>query len=177
MEMVFLIHSTNKRLIIGLCSILIMISLCACGESITDTVERAVSGNIQTSKDVVNDYFDKEKDNVDLKFNSFSAKDIVEGNKEASEDVYYDRKSGEYVSITQYKANNFVDSVKEVWPYVTIICFMFGFLIRRLVKSSATLRRFGLLLEIFIPLLFALFVYVISYAADSSLVDLFDNIF
>ena len=81
--------------------------------------------------------------------------------------TYYDEKSGETISEVQYKAYTFTDAFKKYGLYVAIPCACIGFLIRRLVKSSASLRKLGLVLEVAIPLVYIVLAYVISAIADA----------
>ncbi len=112
-----------------------------------------------------------------IKQDHLSAGDVISGVNNDGETVYYDEKSGEYVTGAQMRANGFADSLKAVWPPVSIVSFALGFLIRRFVKSSATIRKLGLLFEIGIPVLLTIVVYVVCGMADSSMVHFFDGFF
>jgi len=113
----------------------------------------------------------------DIKFDTTSAGEVIEGNAPNGTNIYYDEKSGTYVSAAQYRANHFADSLKVIWIPVCVISFFFGFLIRRLNHSSAAIRKFGLLLEIIIPVALTVFVYIFCALADSSMMNIFDGIF
>ncbi len=99
------------------------------------------------------------------------------GVNENGEQTYYDAKSGQYVTRAQVKANSAADSLKKVWAPISVISFVIGFLIRRFVHSSATIRRIGLVFEIAVPLLMTIVVYAVCGAADSNLVHYFDIFF
>ncbi len=134
-----------------------------------------IDKNMQTGTEAINEYLDN--GDINIKFDTYSADDALEGREPATGGEYYDTKSGTYVSRSQYRANSFADAVKRVWPYVVTVFFLIGFLIRRLNHSSASLRRFALVLEVVIPILFSIFVYAVCYGADSSLPDFFNRWF
>ncbi len=80
--------------------------------------------------------------------------------------LYFDDKTGAYVTMAQYYAYNITDAFKLYGLYITIPCFGIGFLIRRFIKNSASLRRLGLVMELAIPFLYVLLAYVMSAIAD-----------
>ncbi len=82
-------------------------------------------------------------------------------------DQYYDEKTGEAISKTQYYAYHMTDAFKLYGLYVAIPCAGFGFIIRRVVKGSASIRKLGLVLEIGIPLLYILCTYILAAVADA----------
>lgn len=113
-----------------------------------------------------------------VKQDSYSAKDAIEEKiTPQGELVYYDEKSGSYVTKGQYRANSFADSLKMVWIPISVGSFVVGFLIRRFVQSSAAVRRFALVLELAVPILLTILVYAVCGVADSDAVHLFDKFF
>lgn len=148
--------------------------LTSCG-SVYEIAQQQFQQTEQMARDVVNGN-EVTLDNT-LKQDYMSAGDVISGTNNEGEPVYYDEKSGSYVTGAQMKANGFADSLKTVWPPVTIVSFALGFLIRRFVHSSATIRKLGLLFEIGIPVLFTIVVYVVSGMADSNMVSFFDRFF
>lgn len=79
---------------------------------------------------------------------------------------YYDEKTGVVISETQYYAYNITDSFKKYGLYIAVFFFAVGFLMRRLIKNSASLRKLGMVFEICIPLVYILLAYVLSAIAD-----------
>lgn len=80
--------------------------------------------------------------------------------------VYYDEKTGDAVSEVQYYAYNITDGFKYYGIYVTIFLAAVGFLLRRFVRNSASIRKLGLMLEIGIPVIYVVLAYVLSAIAD-----------
>ncbi len=80
--------------------------------------------------------------------------------------VYYDEKTGMAVSKVKYYSNNIADGVKYYGIFIALPSCVIGFLIRRLVKGSAGVRKFGFVLEIWIPIAWVVLAYVISFLAD-----------
>ena len=78
----------------------------------------------------------------------------------------YDEVSGTYVTRSQYYAYNVTDAVKHYGWYVALPCFLLGFTVRRLVHSSASVRKLGLFLELWVPLIYVFLAYVLSAVAD-----------
>ena len=79
---------------------------------------------------------------------------------------YYDEKSGQAITTTQHYAYDISDNFKHFGFYVAIGSFAIGFLIRRFVRNSASIRRLGFVFEIWIPVLYVLLVYIIAAVAD-----------
>lgn len=88
-------------------------------------------------------------------------------NVNTTEKVYIDSKTGNAITQTQYYANNITDAVKLYGLYITIPCFAIGFLIRRLVHTSAAVRKWGLVFELAIPFVYGLLAYGLSAIADN----------
>ena len=80
--------------------------------------------------------------------------------------TYYDEKTGMAVSKVQFYAYNITDAVKYYGIYIAIPCAIVGFLMRRLIKNSASLRKLGLVLELGIPIAYVILAYVLSAVAD-----------
>ncbi|WP_155839536.1 hypothetical protein [Butyrivibrio proteoclasticus] len=156
----------KKSFLISLISIICIFALSGCSY-ITD--------NVAAGQESVNEYLDN--GNINVKFDTYSAGEMVEGVKEAAGNTYYDAKSGEYVEAGRYRINKGADALKAVWPPISIFCLAVGFLIRRVNKSSAAIRKFALIMELVIPIVLTVIVYVFCYAADSSIVNLFDRFF
>ena len=102
-----------------------------------------------------------------------SGSDTIQGIAESVEDtvtnadMVYDEKSGTYVSKTQNAANTFVDNFKRYGLYIAAVSLAFGIFLRAVVKNSAAVRKFALMvLIILIPVLYVFFAYVLSYWAD-----------
>ncbi len=85
----------------------------------------------------------------------------------ANEKQYIDQKTGQTITAAQYEWNNRSDMFKLYGLYIALFSFAFGFLIRRLVKSSASLRKFGLVLEVVVPFFYIFFAYIIAMLADN----------
>ena len=134
-----------------------------------------IDENMKAGTEAIDDYLDN--GDINIKFDTYSASDMIDGKQPATGGEYYDTKSGTYVSGSQYRANSFADSLKSIWLYVVLTFFVIGFLIRRLNHSSASLRRFALIIEVAIPILYSVFVYAVCYAADSSLPEFLNNFF
>ena len=81
--------------------------------------------------------------------------------------TYYDEKTGLAVSKVQYYAYNITDAFKYYGIYIAIPCAIVGFLMRRLIRNSASLRKLGLVLEVGIPIAYVILAYVLSAVADS----------
>lgn len=81
--------------------------------------------------------------------------------------TYYDEKTGLAISKVQYYAYNITDAFKYYGLYIAIPCAVIGFLMRRLIKNSASLRKLGLVLELGIPIAYVVFAYILSAVADS----------
>lgn len=99
--------------------------------------------------------------------------DTIQGIAESVEDtvtnadMVYDEKSGTYVSKTQNAANTFVDNFKLYGLYIAAVSLALGLFLRAVVKNSAAVRKFALMvLIILIPVLYIFFAYVLSYWAD-----------
>ena len=95
----------------------------------------------------------------------------VIGNGVSQEDfqsntTFYDKRTGQAITQAQYYANNITDAVKFYGIYITVVCAVIGFLIRRLVLNSASLRRMGLVLEVFIPIAYIILTYGLAFLAD-----------
>lgn len=84
----------------------------------------------------------------------------------AEEKQYIDQKTGQTITAAQNEWNNRSDRFKLYGLYIAMFSFVFGFLIRRLVRSSAFLRRLGLIMEIAIPFFYVLFAYLLAMFAD-----------
>jgi hypothetical protein len=93
------------------------------------------------------------------------------------ERMYFDEKSGMYVTPVQYRVNSFADALKAFWVPVSAVSFVIGFLLRRFIHDSAAIRKFGITLEIGIPVFLTVFVYAVCFFADSSIIHFFDSIF
>ena len=172
-ECVFKKHSFLLGIII---SILCMAMLSGC--TFIDNVSRMASNKTADNTEMIDDFIHGEDVDVNVKFDTPSASDVMDGQyNPQSTNQYYDEKSGQYVSKTQFDINGFIDNLKTFWIPVCLMSFFIGFMIRRLNHSSATLRKFGFFLEIIVPVLLTLFVYIACALADSSMVDFWDNLF
>lgn len=147
------------------------------GCAVIDNATEFASEKTKENTELIDDYLNGEDVDLDIKFDTPSASDVINGEYDPTAENYYDEKSGEYVSKAQYKANNLVDSLKTFWIPVCVISIFIGFMIRRINHSSATLRKIGLFLEVVFPLLLTLLVYIASALADSSVINVFDNLF
>ena len=131
--------------------------------------------------EIIDDFINGEDVDVGVKFDTYSAQDVINEHDgvygESDGRIYYDEKSGQYVTRAQFRANNFVDALKQFWGPCCLALFVLGFTIRRINHSSATIRRFGLLLEIIFPAVLTTVVYVVCAIADSDFINIFDNIF
>lgn len=92
-------------------------------------------------------------------------KDEVDVNAQDAK-VYFDEKSGQMVTEAQYKAYSVVDNIKYYGFWIALGSFSIGFIIRRFVQNSVNVRRFGILLEVAIPVVYVLLAYIGSYVAD-----------
>ena len=81
--------------------------------------------------------------------------------------AYYDEKTGVMITETQYYAYNMTDNFKKYGLYVTIFFFAIGFLMRRFIHNSASLRKLGFVFEVCVPFVYILLAYVLSAVADS----------
>ena len=95
--------------------------------------------------------------------NGEGQKAVGEAGKKTRE--YYDEVTGLQVSRAQYYAYHITDAVKYYGWYIALPCFCVGFLVRRLVKGSASLRKLGLFLELWVPLIYILIAFVLSAVA------------
>lgn len=178
---VFFQKRTVKYLSVFLAAVCLVGLLCGC--EFVDNVTHLASGKTQENTELIDDFIHGENVDVNVKFDTPSASDVISGEYDPSSksgtsgNVYYDEKSGQYVSKNQFNINSFIDNLKTFWIPLCMITFFIGFMIRRLNHSSATLRKFGLFLEIIFPVLFTLFVYIACALADSSMVSFFDNLF
>ena len=162
--------------VIFMCFIL-MLSLSGC--TFIDNVSRMASDKTQDNTELIDDFIHGEDVDVNVKFDTPSASDVINGEYDPSAggEMYYDEKSGQYVSKTQFDINSFIDNLKTFWIPVCMISFFIGFMIRRLNHTSATLRKIGFFLEIIFPVLLTTFVYIACALGDSSMVSFFDNLF
>jgi hypothetical protein len=78
---------------------------------------------------------------------------------------YLDEKTGHMISRRQYLWNDASDKAKRK-IYIAFGSFAIGFLIRRLSEKSVTMRKMGLILEIPIPILYIMAMYMIAWHAD-----------
>ena len=168
----FIRAGTSILLIVML---LLPISGCSVND-ITNGVTGVSRNLVENSTSTVQSYLDGEEA-PDVKFDTFSAGDAINGSNASGENYMFDEKSGMYVTPAQYRANHFADSLKLFWIPSCVIMFFFGFLIRRLNHSSAAIRRFGFFLEIILPIVLTTFVYIFCALADSSMMSIFDGIF
>jgi hypothetical protein len=79
---------------------------------------------------------------------------------------YYDEKTGESISKVKYYANHITDGIKYYGMFIAIPCFVGGFLIRRLVKGSAKIRKIAFVFEIWVPVAWIVLAYLMSFFAD-----------
>lgn len=79
---------------------------------------------------------------------------------------YYDEVTGLEVSRAQYYAYHVTDAVKTYGLYIVIPSFVLGFAVRRLVHGSASVRKLGLFLELWVPFLYWVLTFVLSALAD-----------
>ena len=174
-------HNSIKVLLISV-AVFLMFALPGC--AFIDNATHFASNKTDENTGLIDDFINGE--DVNVKFNTPSASDVINGEYDPSgADAtnagngkdYYDEKSGQYVSKTQFNANNLVDNLKTFWIPVSVISFFIGFMIRRLNHSSATLRKIGFFFEIIFPVLLTLLVYIACALADSSMIDFFDNLF
>lgn len=118
--------------------------------------------------------YDQHVANDDMTLNSFLNDEVInygvykdELDADTGEvKAYPDAKTGQMVTKSQYQAYTLVDNIKLYGFWIAIVSFSIGFLTRRFVKDSVNIRRFGLLLEMAIPLVYILLAFVASYAAD-----------
>ena len=155
--------------------------LCLGGCTFIDTVTSMGSNKTEENTQLIDDFIHGEDVDVSVKFDTPSASDVINGDygipNGRTGDGYYDEKSGQYVTRSQYNLNRFCDNMKTFWIPSCLVSFFIGFMIRRINKSSTTIRRFGLLLEVVFPVLFTIFVYIVCALADSSMVSFFDILF
>lgn len=162
-------------------AVIVFLALPLSGCAVIDNATQFASDKTAKNTDMIDDFIHGE--DVDVKFDTPSASDVMNGDYDQSGSSssegygYYDAKSGQYVSKTQFDVNNFVDNLKTFWIPLCLITFFIGFMIRRLNHSSATLRKIGFFFEIIFPVLLTLIVYIACALADSSMVDFFDNLF
>ncbi|AOZ97840.1 hypothetical protein [Butyrivibrio hungatei] len=156
----------RKSFLVSVISMIFIFALSGCSY---------ITENVAAGQESVNEYLDS--GNINVKFDTYSAGEMVGGVGDATSNVYYDAKSGEYVEAGRYKINKGADALKAVWPPISIFCLAVGFLIRRINKSSAAIRKFALIMELVIPISLTIIVYVFCYAADSRIVNLFDRFF
>lgn len=174
---IFLCARTRKLNCLALLVLLCLCSFTVSGCSFIDKASGLASEKNKENTELINDFINGEDVDVNVKFDTPSASDVINGEYDPTKENYYDEKSGQYVSKAQYKANNLVDNLKTFWIPVCVISFFIGFMIRRINHTSATLRKIGLFLEIIFPILLTLLVYIACALADSSMIDFFDNIF
>ena len=120
--------------------------------------------------------YDRHVANDDRTLNSFLRNEVIDysvykdelddGIDPAQAKTYFDAKSGQMVTEAQYKAYSAVDNIKLYGFWIALGSFSLGFIIRRFVQNSVMIRRFGLLLEVAIPVVYILLAYVGSYVAD-----------
>ena len=105
-----------------------------------------------------------------LKIDQQVINDVTSGSDTTSsieaEKQYVDEKTGAAITEVQYNAYHVSDTFKKYGLYIAFPSFCLGLLIRCLVHSSASIRRFGLVLEIGIPFIYILLAYVMSAVAD-----------
>lgn len=151
------------------------------GCSAVDKFTNYAGDKTRENTELIDDFINGEDVDVSVKFDTYSAQDVMNerggGYDENGGRTYYDEKSGQYVTRAQFRANSFVDALKQFWVPACLVMFVLGFTIRRINHSSATIRRFGLLLEIIFPIALTTVVYVVCAIADSDFVNIFDNIF
>ena len=99
-------------------------------------------------------------------------KSVADGNPDASgmkeyAKEYVDEKTGQTVTATQFRVNSISDALKKYGVMVAIPCFVFGFLLRRILKGSSTIRRVLLFIEIGIPFFWFVITYVTAFIGDS----------
>ena len=174
------IYSWTKKKKLNLLLLLVLILLCSfavSGCAFFDSVSELASQKTSDNAELINGFLDGEDVDVNVRFDTPSASDVINGEYDPTAENYYDEKTGQYVSKAQYKANNLVDNLKTFWIPVCVISFFIGFMIRRINHSSATLRKVGLFLELIFPFLLTVLVYIACVLADSSMIDIFENIF
>lgn len=121
--------------------------------------------NMMAGDDVLSDVTDP---SADLSYEDELAREAGAYSAEAdAAKVYYDEKTGLAVSKAQYYAYNITDAVKYYGIYIAIPCAIVGFMMRRLIRNSASLRKLGLVLELGIPIAYVILAYVLSAVADS----------
>lgn len=153
-------------------------SICLGGCTFVDNITNMASNKTQDNTEMIDDFIHGKDVDVNMKFDTPSAADVIDGEYDPSADMgYYDEKSGQYVSKAQFNINSFIDNLKTFWIPVTMMSFFIGFMIRRLNHSSATLRKIGFFFEVIFPILLTTFVYIACALADSSMVGFFDNLF
>ena len=80
---------------------------------------------------------------------------------------YYDEKTGQVVSKTQYYAYSFADQFKVYGLYVVLVSVAVGILIRFTIgRHSSSLRRMSTTLIVIVPLLYGILWYLVSFVAD-----------
>ncbi len=174
----FFFCSTTKYITVMaavLGTMIIFLTGCS-GQSLIDGAGQVSQKLVDKSTSTIQGFVE-DGDAPDVKFDSYSASDAVDGVGPTGEQYYFDEKSEEYVTAAQYRANHMADSLKLFWIPVSVLSFLFGFLIRRFNHSSAAIRRFGFFIEIIVPVILTIVVYVFCALADSSMVDIFDGIF
>ena len=155
------------RLVVECMILFSCISGCAFLDSGIELAEGKVEGDNEIIDEIIN--------GSDLNETSSTVDIIDEQYVTPNEELYYDEKSGQYVSKLQFDTNNFIDDLKRFWIPVCVLSFFIGFMIRRLNHTSATIRKMGFFIEIIFPALFTFVVYIICAFADSNLFDFFDQ--
>lgn len=80
---------------------------------------------------------------------------------------YYDEKTGQLVSKSQYYAYTFADQFKVYGLYVVLVSVAVGILLRfTLGRHSSSLRRASTTLIFVVPLLYGILWYLVSFVAD-----------
>ena len=149
--------TASKRLIFVLLAVVAIFSssLWLSGCSLREKYDIHVANDEKTLNDFVN--------NEAVDYSVY--KDEL-GQTGADAKIYFDEKTGLMVTKAQHTAYTVIDSIKQYGLWIALGSFSLGFLIRRFVKDSVAIRRFGLLLEIAIPLVYIILAYVGSYIAD-----------
>ncbi len=79
---------------------------------------------------------------------------------------YYDEKTGEAVTETQFRLYKTEDTLKVQGFIVAVVFWIAGFVIRFVVKKSTKIRRIAFFLELF-PVFYFVLVYALAFIADA----------
>ena len=152
---------TKQTYLKCICIFLLALMLCLC----TGCSLQRFMNNMMAPDELLEDVADP---NTQLDYKDEAARQAGAYQAEAdAAKTYYDEKTGLAVTKVQYYAYNITDAFKYYGLYIAIPCAVIGFLMRRLIRNSASLRKLGLVLELGIPIAYVVIAYILSALADS----------